>query len=192
MFNILLDPLPEKWNGYPIDTDFQTGIMISQCLEDKELSEREKIYTALSLLFPQEDMRPPFSEAVEALEWWMTEFNHDKHKKQESGPRAVDFDIDQWRIYAAFLNQYGIDLNNTKMHWFCFMGLLSNLEECSFSRVIDIRQKKITGKMQKEEKKYFIEMKKVYALRDEEKPLTEEEKAREAEALELFNRLRNQ
>lgn len=192
MFNVLLHPYPEQWNEYPIDTDFQTGIMISQCLEDTELSEREKMYTALSLLFPQEDKRPPLSEALEALEWWMSDFNHDKHKKQQSRQKAIDFDVDQWRIYAAFLSQYGIDLNTVKMHWFCFMGLLANLEECSFSRVIDIRQKRFTGKMSQEEKRYYAEMKKVYSLGTKEEVLTDEEKARADEALEAFNRLRNQ
>ena len=37
MFNVLLDPLPQEWNGYPIDTDFQTGIQINPCLGDETL-----------------------------------------------------------------------------------------------------------------------------------------------------------
>lgn len=190
MWNILMDPLPYDWNGYPIDTDFQTGIQISQCLEDKDLSKREKLYTALELLFPDEDNRPPFNEAQEALNWYMTEFNHDKHIKKNSDKKLMDFDVDQWRIYAAFLRQYHIDLNSAQMHWFVFMGLLSNLEESSFSRVIDIRQKEIKGKMSREEKNSLKEAKKVYALSSAEEPLTEEEKEKQAEALEAFNRMR--
>lgn len=191
MWNVLLDVLPEDWHGYPIDTDFQTGIQISQCFDDDELSTREKLITSLCLLFPDEDNRPPLSEAQEALEWYMTDFNHDKHSGKKGMKKLMDFDVDQWRIYAAFLSQYGIDLNTTKMHWFVFMGLLGNLEESSFSRVIDIRQKKITGKMSPEERKHLAEAKKVYELGTHEEPLTEAEKEENAEALELFNRLRN-
>ena len=191
MFNVLLDPLPKEWNGYPIDTDFQTGIQISQCLEDDSLNSREKLLTALGLLFPDENNRPPLDEAQEALEWYMTDFNHDKHATKKSAKKLMDFDIDQWRIYAAFLSQYGIDLNRTPMHWFVFMGLLANLEESSFSRVIDIRQKKITGKMTREEKKSLEAAKKIYSLDSVQEQLSEEEKAQESEALEVFNRLRN-
>lgn len=189
MFNVLLDELPEQWNGYPIDSDFQTGILISQCLEDAELTMRERLFTALSLLFPDAKKRPTIREAEEALEWFMTGFNHDRHTKK-SVKKVMDFDVDQWRIYAAFLNQYHINLNNTRMHWFVFMGLLGNLEECSFSSVIDIRQKEITGKMDREEKKRLSEAKKVYSLSNHDEPLTEEQKQIEADALEEFNALR--
>ncbi|MCM1190774.1 MAG: bacteriophage Gp15 family protein [bacterium] len=190
MFNILLDPLPDSWNGYPIDTDFQTGILISQCLEDPDLSSREKVYTALGMLFPDEKNRPPLEEAQKALVWWMSEFDHDNHEGQKGGKRVIDFDVDQWRIYAAFLAQYHIDLNSTKLHWFTFMGLWANLEECSFSRVVDIRKRKITGKMSREERAYLKEAKKIYGLESVQEQLSEEQKARQAEALEEFNRLR--
>lgn len=190
MWNILLDPLPEDWKGYPIDTDFQTGIQISQCMEDEEFSEREKVYRALCMLFPKEDKRPPYAEAQEALAWYLTAFDHDNHIKKETHEKVMDFDVDQWRIYAAFMQQYHIDLNRERMHWFVFMGLLANLEESSFSRVISIRQKKLTSKMGTDEKKYYAEAKKVYALGTKEEILTEEEKQEEAEALEIFNKMR--
>lgn len=191
MWNVLLDPLPEDWNGYPIDTDFQTGIQISQCLEDDALSTREQIITALTLLFPDKNNRPNFEDAQEALNWYMTDFNHDNYQRQKSNKKAMDFDVDQWRIYAAFLRQYNIDLNTTKMHWFVFMGLLGNLEECSYSRVIDIRLKEVNSKMTSEERKYYTQAKRVYEIGTKEQPLTEEEKALDVEALEEFNRLRN-
>lgn len=163
MFNVLLDELPEEWNGYPIDTDFQTGIQISQCLADSELSETERFYTAVDLLFPGD--QPSNKEAAVALEWFLNEFHHDNNTGGKSKGPVMDFDIDQWRIYAAFRNQYGIDLNTAKMHWFVFMGLLSNLNECAFTHVMDIRQKKITSKMSPEEKKAIAEAKKVFSIK---------------------------
>lgn len=191
MFNIMLDPLPEDWNGYPIDWDFRTGIQITQCLSDNALSDMEKRYTAISLLFPDENNRPPAGEAMEAVNWFLNEFNHDKHGKNTGTAKVMDFDVDQWRIYAAFKQQYGIDLNEVSLHWFVFMGLLSNLEECNFTDVIDIRQKKITPKMSREEKKAITEAKKVYALGTSEKTLTSAEKEQDAEALAEFHKMLN-
>lgn len=180
MFNVLLDPLPEEWNGYPIDSDFQTGIMIAQCLEDDELSETEKFYIAFGLLFPDESNRPPMEEAGDAINWFMNDFNHDNIEKSKSNQKndsiLMDYDIDQWRIYSAFLKQYGIDLNRAEMHWFVFIGLMLNLEECNFTRVMDIRNKKITPKMSREEKKRIASAKKIYSIfRDHKEILSEKE-----------------
>lgn len=191
MFNVLLDALPEEWNGYPIDSDFQTGIQISQCMTDGTLNDREKWYTAIALLFPDEDRRPPLKEAMQGVGWFLNEFNHDRHGKSSTNVKAMDFDVDQWRIYAAFRNQYGINLNRDSLHWFEFMGLLSNLEECSFGRVVDIRQKKVNGKMSAEERKAILNAKRVYALTEEDEQLTMEEKEKEMAAIEVFNEMRN-
>lgn len=178
MYNILLDPLPKDWNGYPIDTDFQTGIMISQCLTDDSLSDLEKFYVAAWLLFPT-DSRPDNAGIGKAINWYMTDFLHDNYPEKKRNDVVMDWDIDQWRIYAAFWAQYHIDLNRTRMHWFQFMGLLTNLEECAFTRVMDIRQKEITSKMSPEEKKVYRNAKKIYEIKPpNDESITPEEQAR--------------
>lgn len=188
MFNIMLDPLPNDWNGYPIDSDFQTGIMISQCMADESLSNDEKFLTAMDLLFPQD--KPPVNEAEEAITWFLNEYNHDNmtSKKKEKEEIVFDFDIDQWRIYAAFKSQYNIDLNTAQLHWFVFMGLLSNLAECALTRVMDIRQKEITPKMSRKEKNAIMAAKKVFAINPpKELPLS----AKEQQAVEEFMKYAN-
>lgn len=176
MLNVLLDDLPKDWKGYRIDTDFQTGIMISQCLCDQHLSEWEKFYTAARLLF--RDSFPGTNEEIaEAINWYMTEYNHDNRVKDDRPDIAVmDWDVDQWRIYAAFYSQYSIDLNTAKLHWFAFMGLLANLSECAFTHVMEIRQKKISSKMSPEEKAAIKSAKKVFEIKPPEEELSAEEK----------------
>ena len=50
--NILIDDLPTDYNGYLINYTFKSGILISECLNDKNFKdEREKVYTALRILF---------------------------------------------------------------------------------------------------------------------------------------------
>ncbi len=188
MWNVLLDPLPEEWQGYPIDADFQTGIQISQCLADEELSEEERFYTAVALLFPDEENRPENKEAAEALTWFLTEFHHDNNVDEESTVPVMDFDIDQWRIYTAFWNQYHIDLNTANLHWFVFMGLMSNLAECTFTNVMNIRQKKITAKMSPAERASIKHAKKIFAIKPpKEKPMSPQEKQRVDEFMKYAN-----
>ncbi len=190
MFNVLLDKLPTEYKGYPIDSDFQTGIQILQALEDEELTEQEQIGVALSLLFLQEDKDgnplpfPDAQTAAEGLVWFLTDWNHDKNKTGDK-EKVTDYDIDQWRIYSAFRKHYGINLNTDKLHFWEFMGLLSTLPECAYTRVIDIRAKKITSKMGKDEKKAYTELKKVYALEQKDGQYTDTQ----IEAIDEFDRM---
>ena len=99
MYNILLDPLPKDWNGYPIDTDFQTGIMISQCLTDDSLSDLEKFYVAAWLLFPT-DSRPDNAGIGKAINWYMTDFLHDNYPEKKRNDVVMDWDIGRKRSPA--------------------------------------------------------------------------------------------
>lgn len=191
MFNVLLDPLPTEYEGYPIDADFQIGIQMMQALEDGDLSRQEATAVALSLLFMQEDENgnplptPDANTALSGLMWFLTGWNHD-HNQSKDKTRVTDYDVDQWRIYAAFRQVYGINLNTDKLHFWEFMGLLTTLPECAYTRVIDIRSKKITPKMGKDEKKAYTELKKVYALEQTEKvEYTDDQK----EAIDEFDRM---
>lgn len=190
MFNVLLDALPWEWNGYPVDMNFDTGIKVSQCLADDELTNEERISTALYLIFP-EGAQLDADSATEALRWYLNGWNHDNTGKKKDEAVVMDFDIDQWRIYAAFRAQYGINLNRASLHFWEYMGLLSNLTECAFTQVVSIRSKKITSKMSKDEKKAVSEAKKIYAIKKNEVYIeTEAERAETAAALEEFNRMR--
>ena len=191
MFNVLLDSLPQEWEGYPVDMAFETGIKISQCLVDEELDERERLIVALSLMFPEgADINE--KKVDEALQWYLNGWNHDNVTTQDKNEVVVmDFDIDQWRIYAAFRAQYGINLNKAKLHFWEYMGLLSNLNECSFTQVVSIRSKKITAKMPAEERNALNKAKEIYRLKRIAHEETVEEKAETDAAVELFNRMRN-
>ena len=192
MFNILLDRLPTEYMGFPIDSDFQIGIQIMQILEDGDLSRQEGQAAALSLLFLQKDEQgnlltlPDAKTALEGLVWFLTDWNHDRNSHQGDKTRVTDYDIDQWRIYSAFRQHYGINLNTDKLHFWEFMGLLTTLPECAYTRVIDIRSKKITSKMGKDERKAYTELKKVYAI---DQPKEVEYTDGQKEAIDDFDRM---
>ncbi len=194
MFNVLLDPLPTEYKGFPIDPDFQIGIQIiqiTQAMENGDLPKQEGYAIALSLLFLEKDKNgnqlilPDAETAMEGLVWFLTDWNHDRNTKSDSA-RVTDYDIDQWRIYSAFRQHYGINLNTDKLHFWEFMGLLTTLPECAYTRVIDIRAKKITSKMGKDERKAYTELKKVYAL---DQPMEAKYTDKQKQTIDNFDRM---
>ena len=121
----------------------------------------------------------------------MTAWNHDRHKRSKDTVRVLDYDIDQWRLYSAFRSQYGINLNTIdSLHYWEFMGLLTTLDECAFTRVIDIRVRKKNSKMSKEEVKALEESKAIYALEQTEQEETPEQRAERENAIKRFEELR--
>ena len=192
MFNILLDALPEDYEGYPINTAFQTGILISMCLSDEELSEHERILTALTLLYG--DNIPPMETALDGLKWFMSETNHDNYKGVKSDNIIImDYDVDQYRIYAAFRNQYHIDLNTADMHWFEFKGLLDNIRECSLTDVMQLRQTKIPSHFSAKERRELEAKQKIFRLgkKNVDEEYSESEKQRINNFLQYAN-IKNQ
>lgn len=175
-FNVLLDPLPEEWEGYPIDSDFQTGIQMFEILQDSSLSEFEKVVVCTGFLFPEGGPKS-LELRQKAILWFLSGWNTDNLPKGKAEAPTMDYQVDQWRIWVAFLRQYRIDLNRDKLHFWAFMALLRNLEECSFTRVVDIRGKKITPKMSREEREAYARAKAVYALNvSAQREYTDEEK----------------
>lgn len=179
MINVMLDPLPTQWNGFEINTSFRIGIQTFILEYDKELSDYEKSLHVVDLMF---DDRPhPYGEELqECITWFLNGWFHDKSGSSKDNRRLVDYDIDQWRIYADFRKIYGIDLSLDEMHWWTFNGLLWNMpyKQSAFMEVINIRKKKIEAKMSVKEKEAIAEAQKVYGLEQPETEYTEDEKSK--------------
>lgn len=193
MFNILLDELPTEYEGYKINTDFSVGIMITQAQKDPDITPFEKVQITRHLLFydgryPNRKM-PDLETAMEAAKFFLNGWYSDNIVETATGKEVTDYDADQWRIYAAFLNQYHIDLNTIKyMHFWTFMGLLTSLEECAFNRIASFRDEKLPAKnnMTPEQKRKWKEQKERYALHRKETTMTEEEIAAQERCMALI------
>jgi len=182
--NVLIDPLPEEWNGVPLNMAFQVGIQITQAFYDPELTHTERGEVIAGLLFARMDnvQIPDTPEAMrELLTWYMSGWNLDHAPKDQQTQKLLDYEVDQWRIYADFRNIYGINLNEADLHWWEFQGMLWNMpyERSSFLQVIEIRKKKITGSMSAKERSEIAKAKRIYALTQpgggQKKPLSREE-----------------
>ena len=181
MFNAMLDPLPTEWEGHKIASDFRIGIQITNALTDPELTDAERLGIATWLLF--EDAVGT-EQGAEALGWFLNGWSTDRNDGKKDAAPVMSFDVDQWRIIAAFKAQYGIDLTTERMHYWLFMGLLVNLQDCAFTKVIDVRTRKVAPKASPEEKKHLREAKRRYSLKEEE--MSASEKAKKEEARDQF------
>lgn len=167
MFNYMLDRYPSTYEGYLIRTDFRIGIQISLCFNDVDLTQEEKLGTALNLLYGYGC--PPLEIALEGLKWFMSmgvTTNKKAATTKENKEVLYDFDFDSGRLYSAFRKVFNIDLSRINLHWFEFGTLLGDLTDCAFARAIEIRTKKITSNMSTEEKQYYTDAKAAFKIPD--------------------------
>ena len=181
-FDLLTESLPEtvRIHGkeYPIQCDFRIGIKLDGILRS-ELEEQEKIKRMLVLYF-KENIPPDIPAAIDKIIWFYRcgELldNEDEEKKKrryirrKSKDPACVLTQDAPYVYAAFMDQYGIDLTSvTFMHWWKFMALFESLgDETKMSKIMYYRQASTSG-MSKERRAFINEMKKIYKIKGTKK-----------------------
>lgn len=62
-----------------------------------------------------------------------------KKRGDENDGSAVDYFIDADYIFAAFMEQYGIDLVESGLHWHKFLALFKGLHETKLNEIIGYR-----------------------------------------------------
>jgi len=101
----------------------------------------------------------------------------DKVKSFVNTISQFDYDFDAGRIYAAFMQQYNIDLTRTDMHWWLFKTLFDGIsEETHFGKILQYRGMNLSDVKNKEMRRHYERMKRVYAIPDNR---SEEEKERD-------------
>jgi len=161
---LLMDGLPEAYEGIPLSADFRNMIQVDLILHDIELSEVEKTMLSLDQLYP--DIPSDVGAAIKGLEWFFSRGKAQEGKGQgKAEKKAFDFDQDAELIFAAFYSAYHISLTTVDfLHWWEFMALLEGLpEDTLIKRVMYWRTAELTG-MSKEEKKHVLKMRKMFAL----------------------------
>ena len=191
--NVLLNELPEEWNGYKVNTSFRIGVQLSILQYDKTIPGYEKNGLIVSLMFDELNLKdgkeqydkygclktitrdhPAGKELGECYFWFMNGWVTETGSSNKQ--RTLDFEKDQWRIYADFRQFYGINLNEVDMHWWEFMGMLWNMpyKTSSFLQVVNIRGKEIKPKMSLGEKESIRKAQAVYSLEQPKEELPPE------------------
>lgn len=203
--NLLIDRPPETvrigGTEVPIHSDFRTSVLFELLMQDDEVDDLQKLERTIALYFP--DGYPAGKEPAEvfrAVLWFYRCGRSDKERKRErtdaeaaeeaaeeadGGERAYSFDYDDEYIYAAFRQQYGLNLAEVEyLHWWEFRAMFKGLDHnCEFAKIMGYRTARITAEMSKTEKAFLHRMKAVHAL-----PLSERE---QREADEIADALMN-
>lgn len=172
--NILIDLLPFEveieGKMYSINTDFRVAMMFESLMQDENILDSEKGYMALDLFY--EVIPPNIPLAVEKIQWFYKcgkdNIKSEGFSNSNKTKNIYSFEHDDDYIYSAFLTQYGIDLQDVEgLHWWKFKAMFKGLKEDNkISKIMSYRSIVIDNDMSEEDKKYYREMKKVYALPD--------------------------
>lgn len=187
--------------NYKINADFRTSIRFEILMQEKELTQEQQAFAdKLCMLDAEMDRETAqllakykdglelyyqeipenINEAINKMLWFYEcgKENIDKKKPKKSGSKKkiYDYNHDADYIYAAFYEQYGIDLAEQELHWWKFSALFSALsDDCMISKIITYRVIDTKG-MEKEQKAFYNRMKRLYEL---PKDISEEEQERQ-------------
>lgn len=131
---------------YPIHTDFYYWIAFGKYFETLQaggefpLSDLDYLYNTLDT---SDGKRYGIPENRKAgyEELWKFYANEQPlpHPLKESNVKAIDWNIDSEYIYAAFLQQYGINLIKDDLHWHDFLSFFSALHDTKINEIISAR-----------------------------------------------------
>lgn len=189
--NVLIEGLPKTVtvNGSPfsLKTNFYIGIIFTELMTDSKIMPYEKVIRAIDLWYQE---KPPMEsydqikEAFDKIMWFYTMGENEEESTSNSRVRVrnrptriLDYEADQAYIVSAFQQQYGIDLTVENIHWWRFKMLFNGLtEKTKMVKIMQYRAMEIDPKMPEKQRKFYQEMKILYALPDKR---TEEEKERD-------------
>ena len=175
--NILLDIVPQHVEiggyKYPINSDFRISIMFELLMQETAVTDQERVELALNLYYPK---KRPYSitEGINKILWFYRCGDNSSGATKCGGPEVLtpqaiySFEHDAEYIYAAFLDQYGIDLQDIEyLHWWKFRAMFKGLKKDNLiSQIMGYRAIQITDDMSDAEKSYYRKMKQIYALPD--------------------------
>ena len=169
---VTFDILPESAciDGveYPIGYGYRSMMAAEIEMFRKDVSDEQKILNALNLFFLN-NIPPDMDKAVEYMLWF-----HRCGEPQRTGKaarrktkRGYCFSNDAPLIYAAFRQQYGINLRETKsadLHWWEFSAMFESLDENTRMAKVMYWRTCDTKGMGKEQKSFIKRMRDLYAL----------------------------
>lgn len=173
--NLLIDALPDTvtvdGRAFPIRSDFRISIMFEQLIADKELSEKQKLEQMLVLYFENE-IPSNIEEAVEQiLDFYACGKKRKKKESSNSKRKGItspvySFEHDDGMIFAAFYDQYGIDLNDIEhLHWWKFRAMFDALKsDNEIVKIMSYRATDLSTIKDKHERSRIARLQAIHAI----------------------------
>ena len=153
----------------PVSADFRSWIKADLIMRDRQIPKEAKLpvicqYIGLDLSRLNVTI-PDLWAGI--FKFYMCEQEPRGEAVSSSSATAYRFDCDWWLIYAAFIQQYGINLLTADLHWFEFRALLDGLtEQTQFIKVVQARLRD-TSKLKGEEKAQAEKLKRYWKVPDD-------------------------
>lgn len=174
--NLLTDKLPQRILiddiVFDINTDFRTSILFEELILNNDINKIETRKEIINMYFP---IVPENEEqALNTIMWFYscgrpeeeTDCKKQVHETNKSISDIYSFKYDDELIYSAFLDQYGIDLNDISyLHWWKFKAMFKGLK--SDNKIVEImgyRSMDLNTIKDKNQKEFYKKMQDLYKL----------------------------
>ncbi len=141
---------------YKIRTDYRDVLKILTAFSDPELSDEEKIYVCLFILYENFDTLPQelYEEAFKQATSFIDNGMKSDGKKQM---RVMDWEQDEPILFPAINKVAGFETRRVEyLHWWTFLGYYMEISDGVFSHIIGMRLKIAKGKkLEKSEREYW-------------------------------------
>lgn len=170
--NILVDLVPDSVEidgiEYELHSDFRTSILFEMLMFDENVDDEEKVICALELYYPV--CPKNIDEAIDKILWFYRGGKDvnlaTSGGKGKSAKEVYNFEYDDEYIYAAFLDQYDIDLQDIEyLHWWKFKAMFKALKEDNeISKIMSYRSMDISKIKDKEQREHYKKLKRMYEI----------------------------
>lgn len=149
---------------HPIRTDFKIWLKVSELMAKNTADALAEMFALIFYEMP-DNLYKAVGEITEFYKH--SEKKCSKKKKNIPSKRDFDYDYDSELIFAAFWQQYKIDLCESNMHWWKFKALFNCLsEDTQFIKVVQYRNMELSQIKDKDQKAFYRKMKALYRLPD--------------------------
>lgn len=180
---------------YEINTDFRVAIECNEIAEDSSIGDYERSLAIIYKLYGDKGLNASqhYTQLIEYAKKYFLCGKEEPKKKKDKKP-DMDFVEDMDYIVASFQSDFGINLDEEKMHFWRFMKLMGGLSNseigdcCILNRVRNIRNldpRKIKNQKNRQE---IIDLQKELALKKYQKKKEPTQKQKES-ARELYKML---
>lgn len=174
--NLLIDNLEEivkKRIKEDFNTNFRNSILFELLMQESNLSNEAKVYQALRIYYPNIKQITNIDKAIENILWFYKCGKDDTEKTGQNATKGnykqiYSYEFDNELIYSAFKDQYGLDLQDIAyLHWWKFKAMFDALKnDNKIVEIMGYRAVNLSKIKDKEMRKHYKKMQKLYALPD--------------------------
>lgn len=169
---------------YSIRSDYRAGIRLMQMFEDHELTDNEKLFIAMKVIFKDAVIPGVYlQEALEKTGWFLNGGELNQTSSSGSQRRLYSWNQDLRFIIAAVDKTVGFSVRGKAFfHWWDFLSAFSEVGESSFTTIVSQRLLKQKGKQTESDIDWWAENADIAELKIQRSK-------EEQDAVDRFNKL---